>query len=100
MKQAFACAASFPVLVRWRTLGYWIRAMRSSLRITQQELSRRSGVPRATISRIETGRVDPQVSTVRRLFEAAGCELAWLPRCRNRAAYIRKTGYRGSGTGA
>lgn len=61
--------------------------MRSALRITQEELSRRSGVPRAQISRIETGLVDPQLSTLRRLFEAAGCELAVLPRCRRTGDY-------------
>lgn len=95
LKRAFEAAASIPQVLTGQPIGFWIMAMRSGLRITQQELSRRSGVPRAQISRIETGKVDPQISTVQRLFAAAGCKLVSMPLCRAPGPYgryIRKTG--------
>ena len=44
------------------------------------ELSRRSGVPRPNISRIERGLVDPRLSTIERLLAALALKLDVAPR--------------------
>jgi transcriptional regulator with XRE-family HTH domain len=44
------------------------------------ELSRRSGIPRPNISRIERGLVDPRLSTLGRLFAVLGLRLDVTPR--------------------
>jgi transcriptional regulator with XRE-family HTH domain len=51
-------------------LGSNLRAARKRLRLTQEELGERSGVHPTEISRIEAGKRDPQVSTLRRLAAA------------------------------
>jgi len=51
-------------------LGENLRAARLKLGITQEEVANRSGVQMAEVSRIESGKRDPQVSTVLRLAKA------------------------------
>lgn len=55
-------------------LGENLRAAREKRELTQEQLSERSGVQAGEISRIETGKRDPQVSTVLKLAE--GLDLA------------------------
>lgn len=50
--------------------GDSIRARRTELGWTQAELSERSGVSQADISRIENGQLDARWSTIHRLSEA------------------------------
>ena len=61
-----------------------VRALRSALRMSQAQLSRRSKVPQAHIARLEAGLVDAQLSTLVRLFDAMFCGLVVLPRPRKR----------------
>jgi len=51
-------------------LGTNLRAARERLGLTQEEVAQRSGVHATEVSRIESGKRDPQVSTLRRLAEA------------------------------
>ena len=46
-----------------------IRIKRKVLGLTQQDLATRSGLNRSTIAKIETGRLDPSYSKVRKIFE-------------------------------
>lgn len=46
-----------------------IRIKRKALDLTQQDLATRSGLNRSTIAKIETGRLDPSYSKVRKIFE-------------------------------
>ena len=55
-------------------LGENLRAVREKRELTQEQLSERTGVQAGEISRIETGKRDPQVSTVLKL--AKGLDLA------------------------
>lgn len=50
--------------------GDSIRDSRTDLGWTQAELSRRTGVPQADISRIENGRLDARWSTIQRISAA------------------------------
>ena len=53
---------------------------RRGARISQRELSRRSGVPQAAISRIEHGLVSPRIETMDRLLRACGKDLELVVR--------------------
>ena len=51
-------------------LGTNLREARERLGLTQEQVAQRSGVHATEVSRIEAGKRDPQVSTVRRLAKA------------------------------
>jgi transcriptional regulator with XRE-family HTH domain len=51
-------------------LGINLREARERLGLTQEQVAQRSGVHATEVSRIEAGKRDPQVSTVRRLAKA------------------------------
>lgn len=57
-----------------KVVGARIRAARESAGLSQLELSRRSGMAQESLSRIETGRRDPRLDTLRRL--AKGLDLS------------------------
>ncbi len=50
-------------------------SMRKHRRMTQQELSRRTRIAQGDISKIETGRANPSVRTLRRLADGLDCDL-------------------------
>ena len=54
--------------------GARLREARLRRMLTLRELAARTGVGFDTISRIETGRQRPRISTLRRLAEALGVE--------------------------
>lgn len=51
-------------------LGTNLREARERLGLTQEQVAERSGVHATEVSRIEAGKRDPQVSTLRRLAAA------------------------------
>ncbi len=51
-------------------LGRNLRAARKRLGLTQEDVAHRSGVHPTEVSRIESGKRDPRVSTLERLAEA------------------------------
>lgn len=67
-----------------REPGVYVRALRSALRMSQGQLARRSGVPKANIVRLEKGRTDPRFSTLKRLLDAMFCDALFLPLARRR----------------
>jgi len=50
--------------------GTRLREARERLGLTQEEVAQRSGVHATEVSRIEAGKRDPQISTLRRLAKA------------------------------
>lgn len=68
----------FPmVLCAWRpddpwvgNLGSNLREARVRLKLTQEQVAERSGVHATEVSRIEAGKRDPQVSTLKKLAAA------------------------------
>lgn len=52
-----------------------LRMARRRAQISQRELSRRAGIPQATISRIENRVVSPTMDTLQPLINACGMEL-------------------------
>jgi transcriptional regulator with XRE-family HTH domain len=60
-------------------IGQRVQHRRQHLAWTQEELARESGVPQATISRIEKGqRRNPGADVIRRLARALGVTADWL----------------------
>lgn len=57
-----------------------IRIIRNALHMTQAQLARRAALPQSHLAKIETGRVDVQISTFRRILRAMYCEAVVLPR--------------------
>jgi predicted DNA-binding mobile mystery protein A len=57
----------------------WIRALRNYLRMTQAELAQRSHVPQSHLAQIESGKIDLQVGTLKKIFEGLSCELGIQP---------------------
>jgi transcriptional regulator with XRE-family HTH domain len=62
--------------------GFYLRALRGKLRMSQAQLARRAVVDQSHIARIELGKVDADLSTLRRLFDALFCDLVLVPRPR------------------
>ncbi len=59
-------------------LAQHLKALRASRQLTLNELADRSGVSRATLSRIENGEVSPTVETLGRLATAFGLPVSQL----------------------
>jgi len=57
----------------------WIGILRRYLRMTQADLSRRSGIPQSHISGIETGKIDPRMETLGKIFAALYCDVCISP---------------------
>ena len=62
--------------------GFYLRALRGKMRMSQAQLARRSGVDQSRIARIELGKVEPGLLTLRRLFDALFCDLLVIPKPR------------------
>src|SRR3990172_6012973 len=58
----------------------WIRIFCTFLLITQAELARRAKISQPHLAGIESGKTDPQISTLKRIFEAMSCDLVLQPR--------------------
>jgi transcriptional regulator with XRE-family HTH domain len=58
------------------TAASMVRDARQAAGMTQRALALASGVPQASIARIEAGRIDPRASTLGRLLAACGWRLA------------------------
>jgi len=72
--------------VKFRLINLLL-ARRRELRMTQDQLAERSGVPQADISRIESGRTSPTLDTYSRL--ASALDLEWNEPRRRTSAHRR-----------
>ena len=60
-------------------IGFFIKLIRMQLGMSQQILSRRSGVPQATISLAERGKRDIGVDTLNKILSGLFCDLVMAP---------------------
>jgi len=58
----------------------WIRLLRNHLRMTQAELAKRANITQANLVAIESGKTDPRVSTLQRIYKSLSCGLSLKPR--------------------
>ena len=47
--------------------------------MTQAELAQRSHIPQSHLAQIESGKIDPQLGTLKRIFEGLSCDLVTQP---------------------
>ena len=59
--------------------GDWIRLLRTFLRMTQAELAKRANITQANLIAIESGKADPRVSTLHRIYQGLSCGLSVEP---------------------
>lgn len=59
-----------PSLFRLKSLGLTLRQRRRRARLTLSEVAVRAGIRLETLSRIENGRTNPSVATVRAILQA------------------------------
>ena len=59
---------------------YWIRLLRTYLRMTQAELAKRANITQANLAAIESGKTDPRLSTLQRIYNGLSCNLHFEPR--------------------
>ncbi len=64
------------------TPGYYLKALRGKMRMSQGQLARMSGIDQSQIARIELGKVEPTLTTLRRLFDALFCDMLVIPKPR------------------
>ncbi len=57
----------------------WIRVLRQYLRMTQAELAARANLTQANLAAIESGKTDPRVSTLQRIYKGLSCRLRLEP---------------------
>lgn len=57
----------------------WIKNLRSYLRMTQTELAKRAKISQPHLAAIESGKIDPQLSTLRRIYQGLSCDLIVEP---------------------
>ena len=60
---------------RDQKIGPLIALVRNQLHMPQDVIAERSGVPQATISRIESGRLNPTIATLEKIISALECDL-------------------------
>jgi len=59
--------------------GNWIRLVRTYLRMTQVELAKRANITQANLIAIESGKADPRVNTLQRIYKGLSCHLSVEP---------------------
>jgi transcriptional regulator with XRE-family HTH domain len=72
------------------SLGVLIRMIRTQIGMSQEVLSKKAGVPQSTISRIERGSKDANLSTLHKILHALSCELVIVPKLLEPVDSIRK----------
>ena len=59
--------------------GDWIRILRTYLRMTQAELAKRANITKANLIAIESGKADPRVSTLQKIYKGLSSNLSVEP---------------------
>lgn len=53
--------------------------LRKRLKMSQRTLARRANIPQSTLSRIETGKTNPNLTTLEKICKALFCDFVLLP---------------------
>jgi DNA-binding transcriptional regulator YiaG len=62
----------------------YVRAIRTTLRMSQEQLARRAGTTKSLIAQVESGKTNVGVETLRKLFDAMFCDLLVVPKARKK----------------
>ncbi len=61
------------------TLGELIAMIRNQLKMSQRVLAKRAKVPQSTISNLEKSKKQPNLATLKKVFQALFCDLIIIP---------------------
>ena len=75
--------------VRGLSIGALIKSIRVQLGMSQKTLAKRASVPQSTISRIEKGERDANLSTLNKILGAILCDLVIVPLVRDSIDSLR-----------
>ncbi|MFI5348797.1 MAG: helix-turn-helix domain-containing protein [Elusimicrobiota bacterium] len=62
----------------------YVRTIRATLRMTQEQLARRAGTTKSLVAQVESGKTNVGVETLRKLFDAMRCDLLVVPKARKK----------------
>lgn len=66
-------------ILKGLTLGELIAMIRNQLKMSQRVLAKRAGVPQSTISNLEKSKKQPNLATLKKVFQALFCDLLIIP---------------------
>jgi transcriptional regulator with XRE-family HTH domain len=66
-------------ILKGLTLGEIIAMIRNQLKMSQRILAQRAGVPQSTISNLEKSKKQPNLATLKKVFQALFCDLLIIP---------------------
>ncbi len=75
LEQIADLARSLAQQQRGLSIGQLIALIRAQLTMSQRAVAKRAHVPQATVSKIESGRQQPTISTLNRILDALECDL-------------------------
>ena len=62
----------------------YLRTIRATLKMTQAQLAKRTGIAKSHVAQIEAGAANVGVRTLTRLFDAVFCDLLIIPKARKK----------------
>lgn len=75
----FRVAAKYRSCLQTVSFRNVIVLLRKRLKMSQRTLARRAKIPQATLSRIESGRTNPNFATLEKIYKALFCDFVLLP---------------------
>ena len=78
------------VATRGLSIGIIIKSIRLQLGMSQKDLAQRAEVPQSTISRIEQGQRDFNLSTLNKILGAMSCDLVMAPLSQDSIDVLRR----------
>src|SRR3989338_1116746 len=90
IEKATIAAQKMRLALRGLPIGALIKSIRKQLRMSQIALAKRAAVPQSTISRIEKGKSDLNLSTLYKILRAISCDLVIAPLLLEPVDSIRK----------
>ena len=90
VKEVTEASRNMKEVTRRLSIGVLIKFIRKQLKMSQIALAKRAGMPQSTISRVEKGEADVNVSTLEKILQALSCELVLTPMLERSIDEIRK----------
>jgi len=75
LQEIFSCVRSLNKAQKGISIGLLLSIIRGQLGMSQRLLAKRAKVPQSTISRIESGHSESNITTLRKIFEYLSCDL-------------------------
>jgi len=79
LDEVSASAHTLKRTTRGLSVGAFIKLIRTQLKMSQEALAKRAGVPQSTISRIEKDQKEPPLPLLNKIYAALSCNLVVAP---------------------